>query len=702
MFLPQNINKIEDEYINDIQFINIAYRPEPEVPTGGPNGVLKVLQNNLGTSFHGFFLRYYYEPQKINLGKHIESFFKNYKLGTITKKLIEADIFVQQELCGRVPFNFVDFKKKFIFICHDIGSAVGAYHAGFEYVLIYHQQGAFYFERESFGEVLSIEEKKIINNYEKIAFENAYKVFFPSKGAKDEFLSTTTNTFGNINFSNYPLYNTVPEINLDKCYIQGIKLIKKYELQKYFTKGQKQKYLIFMSIGDYSYNKGHDITFEILNNLAKKYKQKQILWIVCGTTHKSGIYEIIKEKAKSSLLKCVLIPRREDHDGIMYILSLVDCFIMTQRRAIFDFSTLEAMQLGKPIFLSKTGGNLDFNKKDNIIYLNIDNYQKSTEIIIDNIANFNKLSSKNIDVYNSFFSKENFLNAYLNLYQELIKTKLPNNKFNLCLEKYNYYYKDPNLIQKISNKDILIIGPGGSLTDLHKFNLDDYTVIALNSAYKFCKKIDIHCCQDNPPEDLLITYLEPNNILRLYGKIGRKAFIENGLDLDLFDNSKYILSCYLMSEFCYDKKVDNLETIFKNKISYDMRSVLFSAIQISVILGANSISLIGIDFSDININGKNPNKYNISVYDNFYELLKLIKKHNVKLKKMITTSADLLKLYKDVFENTENIELIEKKNISQKNTEVSKNQLSIRQRKIRKLKKHPILYFKDMIKKRLY
>lgn len=717
MFLPQNINHMtRDLDVSDIQFINIAYRPEPKVATGGPNGVLKVLQENLGTSYKGFIQRYYYEPNNIDVGKHLDFFNKNKKLGTITRKLLEADVFVQQELCKRVPFNFVDFNRKFIFICHDIGSAVGAYHAGFEYVLIYHQQGAFYFERESFGEMLSPEEKAIINDYEKIAFNNAYKVYFPSIGAKCEFLSTTTNKISTLNFSKSPLYNTVPDINLALCVSSGRKLIHKYGISKYFTNKLRNRYIIFMSIGDYSFNKGHDVTFKILDKLADscnsdKKSDKKIVWIVCGTAHKSGIYETINESSKKSKIECCLIPKREDHDGIMYILSLVDAFIMMQRHAIFDFSTLEAMQLGKLVFLSKTGGNLDFNKENNIVYLNKDNVEESVNIISQSMKIKYEFEVKNKNVFDNFFSKNNFIGSYLDVYGQIIDDNIINKDYEDYREKYNLYYKDQRLISKIKNKDILIIGPGESLSKIDKFNVEDYTVIALNSAYTCFKKIDIHCCQDNPPEDLLNIYLEPNNVLRLYGKIGRKAFINSGLALDLFDDDNYIISTYMLSQYCYDAKTDNLDSILNTKIIYDMRSVLFSAIQVCSILQAKSISLIGIDFSDSNINGKNPNKYNDSVYESFYEILKYLKRNNVTIKKIITKSRRLYDIYTSLHDEA-TIELlgcadsiIHVNNMSEVKAKPEykpDERLSLKQKKLRKLKNHPILYFKDFFTKHFF
>ena len=97
MFLPCTINKIKDDNkLIDIQFINVAYRPEPpKEATGGPNGVLKIQKEVIGDRYRGFYQRYIFEPPKLTLPNEYSDFFKKYKIGKMTKKLIEVEYYFQ-------------------------------------------------------------------------------------------------------------------------------------------------------------------------------------------------------------------------------------------------------------------------------------------------------------------------------------------------------------------------------------------------------------------------------------------------------------------------------------------------------------------------------------------------------------------------------------------------------------------------------
>lgn len=649
MFLPKTINELSNNNnvnLFDIQFINVAYRPEPVgTPTGGANGVLKVLQQNIGTLYRGFIQRYYYEPKKIDLGKHADIYIKKYKLGTMTKKLIEADLFVQISLANRVPTAFIDNNRQFFFVCHDIGSAVGAYNAGFPYILIYHQQGAFYYERESFGECLNEQEKLIINKYENIAFNNAIRVYFPSKGASDSFKNTTKNNLNFSNFSETPLYNTVPEININE--IGKLKLIKKYNLTKYII--DRSKYLIFISIGDYSFNKGLDQIPDLLNFISA-HTSKRIMWIACGSKHKSGIFEKIEQHCqKLNSFDYCLIPVREDHDSIMGLLDESDIFIMLQRLAIFDFSTLEAMSLNKKIVLSKIGGNLDFGKENNIIYYDAetDNKSEVTSCILS------KKPPKNKFVFDKYFSKNNFINSYCKLYDDIIrKNILKTCSYNIC-----DFTQSDNLRELIFDKDVMIVGAGSSLK-YADIDFNNYTVIGMNSALKYLSKIDIHICQDQPPQELLDLYLTKKDVLRLYGIITRPATKILTLDTDLFKSAGINVINYTLSTTVYDPRVDDLNIIRKTKIIYDMYSVLFSALQIVSLLNPKSISLAGVDFSTVNIDGKNPNKYNSHIEENLTYIIRYLSDNKIKINTVITTSSYIHRLIEQYSPDAK-VELVE-------------------------------------------
>ena len=89
---------------------------------------------------------------------------------------------------------------------------------------------------------------------------------------------------------------------------------------------------------------------------------------------------------------------------------------MLHRISIFDFATLEAMSQRSAVILSKIGGNLDFNKNSNIIFA--EDVETDESILIK--ANFSALKESNYNVFNSYFSKEAFVNQYKEFFEQML------------------------------------------------------------------------------------------------------------------------------------------------------------------------------------------------------------------------------------------------------------------------------------------
>lgn len=700
MFLPCTINKIKDDNkLIDIQFINVAYRPEPpKEATGGPNGVLKIQKEVIGDRYRGFYQRYIFEPPKLTLPNEYSDFFKKYKIGTMTKKLIEAEYYFQYILYNELPIKkYVSLNKKYIFICHDIGSAVGAYRLGFSYILIYHQQGAFIHERTSFGENLSVIEKTIMNKYEEIAFKNAEKVYFPSIGAKESFLNTTViNNKDIINFSDEPLYNTVNDFKIDA------KSADKFFIDNGYSDildcNKRLNYLIFISIGDYTQNKGIDRCPHILNLIANK-TNKKILWIVIGSKHKSGIYEQLLKEYKNDKynFNAIFIPVRLEHSLAMGILEKSDYLLMLQRFSIFDFSTLEAMKLNKNLILSNCGGNLEFNKEDNVIIINPDNIEEKDIIKIIQKRQFN-----NNLIFNKYFSKQIFLSRYQKIYDYFINNYIKDINKNISNDDLQ---NDLELDGMIRNKEIIIIGPGFSASQFNINKYKDHVLIALNSALKLNIPFNIHFMQDQPnPVSLYDIYLK-RNVKRVYGKINRPITENLSIDFNMLDSKKINYTKYNLSNTIFDPRYEKFDFNCKQHVVFDMYGILFSAIQIIGACKPKSIKFIGIDFSEQNVNGANPNKYNNSVYGSFEICCKNLCYSKIEISIIATTSQEILNIV-NKYSTKKSYNLIEnytnKKNIQQKKNNINntkeKNKIfnNSLYRKTRKLFLHPIKFFKDI------
>lgn len=668
----QICNQILSNYKQqNIEIINVAWRPLPDHAAGGPGGVLKIIKDEIGGEYRGYAIRYFFESSKFELPEEINNFLKKNKISNVIKRLVLADYYISNIIECKIKIKN-EFK---IFVCHDLGSAVGAYHLGYPYYLVYHHQGSYINERESFGQKLNKIEKDLINRYEEIAFNNAKKVYFPSIGAKEEFLKTTTNKIETSNFSNDPLYNSIPNIEYDED--GADKFIIDNKLEKIF-KVERDSYLIFCSIGDYSYAKGLDRCLEFFNKIEIK-TNKKIFWITFGSKVNDSIYNKIKNNL--TRIEKFNYPEKIDHKIVMSILKKIDIFIMLQRCSIFDFSTLEAMFLEKPIILSNIGGNLDFNKKNNIIYFDGINISDK-----DWLLNLEKYSKLNKEVFNNFFNVTMFNKRYLSIYNNIIK------KFIIKkIDIINDFVESTKCKDLFFKKDVLIVGPGSSFSlSLIEEKCSNYTKVALNSALKLPVKFDVHFMQDNPnPENLWDIY-NNKDVLRIYGIPTRGANIVHGIEWNKIADKNYLR--YMLEQTNFDPRYNIIFKNLKEHCVQDMQSIFFSAIQIIMYFNPKSISIIGIDFSDQNYDGKNISKYSKKVWRNFEEIIKFIKKHNVDFNILQTTSDILLNIVNKYY-NVENFN-------TSNNFSSNKNKkfLFRFKQKFKKLLTSPKKFFSDMFR----
>jgi hypothetical protein len=108
---------------------------------------------------------------------------------------------------------------------------------------------------------------------------------------------------------------------------------------------------------------------------------------------------------------------------MQYLQDISDVYLMLHRISIFDLTTLKVMKKGKCIILSDVGGNPEFNKENNIILC--DNYEQCANDFIN--CNLDKLSIKNKEVYNQYFSQEQFKINYLIIMKDLLNSEMQYN-----------------------------------------------------------------------------------------------------------------------------------------------------------------------------------------------------------------------------------------------------------------------------------
>ena len=350
--------------------------------TGGPGGVLYLQKNIIGNNFDNINLKY-------NFAKNTR-FWRKHKFLYAFFKIIFNELF--------------DFNS--YYIVNDIESAYILSFLHKSYSLVYHQQGPIVEEKNNFGKKLSNIEKSFLHFIEKYAFINAQSVHFPSKGAQEMYFSSLYRSCDNSQvFVGDVLPNTIENNVID---------IKKDD-----------NVLTFLSVGTLTNAKGQDQTILFLEELLKQYNNK-IRYIMIG---KGPNKDILIDKLNLLNKKYnnfnYIYKEQASHDEILRLNDISDIYIMLHRISIFDLATLEAMSNSCAVILSKIGGNVDFNVKNNIIFIENNDYKKAVLQLLN--SDINSLKQLNKYVFNNYFSE----NCFGENYKKFISSVLNNNSKSL-------------------------------------------------------------------------------------------------------------------------------------------------------------------------------------------------------------------------------------------------------------------------------
>jgi glycosyltransferase involved in cell wall biosynthesis len=629
----------ESDELKTYEIVCITFRKhDPKAGlTGGPNGVLNVQRDVFGERYRGFAMRYIFQPGgEIEYPQHL------------LKALTGLDFMVKLNFFAAY---FVEYftaiwsrrtrTTEMFFICHDIGSAYGAFLRGCKYVIIWHTQGSLAHERESFGAVFTERDKHLLDRLEEDVLYNAESVYFPSSGAKDSFVATTNIDCSKIRFGE-PLYNTIPDA-------EPIKDIEAKLSKLGIINVNKDETDIFLSVGDFSENKGMERVPLFLKRYAE-HTDRKVYWIAVGSRHKAGIYERLVDEKASWNFEATLIGERTDHNTLLALMEYSDYYIMLHRHSIFDFSTLEAMRAANGLILTPVGGNLEVNKNNNAIFVDLDNIESAVDSLLS--TDKTDFGKRSVEAFETCFSKDNFFHSYGRMIDEhlshIISRRLSSiNKLNLS--PYKNLFKGETAI---------ICGAGSSLSNYSPMYGEKIKHFALNSAL-FCWNIrfDYLFMQDYPKNQKFgIDDYNRYDCVKFYGKITNAGTREMGLNIDEFDldNIKNNIIQYELMHRWFDARVDVPEFELDEYCLTDAQSVLFSAIQFAVYAGFDRIVLYGIDFSGLNFgNLKNPNLYNNSVGGNLIAFKKYIKEKLPEVEFFIgsTTNGEVYKAFNEIDHN---------------------------------------------------
>ena len=347
--------------------------------TGGPGGVLYLQMITLGSEILGVPCLYKFNKIKV----------KYHQIGVLLNKLLFKLLFKG--------------KKHTYFFTHDIEMAALLADLGLPYSLIFHQQGPVVLEQSNMGHKLTAKMKKYYQETERRAFVNARTLHFPSNGAADMYFASEYANCKREEVNLYsPLYNIIPQISP----VKPVDLDLKYEDQ----------YITLFSLGTLTVAKGQDQTVKFIGEYVKKSsKPLRYLLVGRGPLRDQLITELeeIKKENPSFVYQYF---ESLSHEAVMYVHKISDVYIMLHRISIFDFAILEAMSQYSAVILSKVGGNLDFNKEQNVIFAE-DTINNSSLLANMNISTFKQ---KNYDVICRYFSKKAFIKQYEAFFKSII------------------------------------------------------------------------------------------------------------------------------------------------------------------------------------------------------------------------------------------------------------------------------------------
>lgn len=598
--------------------------------TGGPGGVLMLQKQYLGERFRNMPIEYIFKPEHSTIKV-------DRKLTSTTGVIIQAACYIMNN--NKVKESLEQGVEPLL-VCHDIGSAYGAYLLGLKYVVVYHQQGSIINEIEASGTNYSGEDVAVIAFVEREVMKSAYKVYFPSLGSKEVFEKTSVidrDELREINFSDCALYNTIREVR-QRLDIE--KVLEDLNLSELYHADRQ----IFVSVADFNHNKGIDRIPCFLSQYASK-SGKDIVWIAVGNASNKELFDRLNQEKENWNFKAYLIGKRIEHEKVLELCNWADFYIMLHRNSIFDLAVLEAMRAGNAVILSDSKSNYEFDKDNNILIVDLDNMDHAIAQLLS--RDLNEWKQKNKIVFYSYFSPEKFAGNYITMLNEFTQ-EYRHQKPEKSLINQQYLTEWKN---RYAGRKAVICGSGSSLESIREQD-EDCVYIALNKALFYPNILfDILFMQDYPQnQSYQLEDYNAYDCLKFYGVITNPQMREMGLylDMDKFIHLKSRLYRYELAPEVLDYKTERFNISETDAYFADGQSVLFSALQFAVLAGFETIELCGVDFS-VNNYGSNPNMsvYAHNVHNNliaFKEQLKLEKPH-VTLQFLNTTNKDLEKRF---------------------------------------------------------
>lgn len=358
----------------------LTYRPDRGM-TGGPGGVLALQKAIVGPYFRDYRIEYLFRDK-------------------VQRKDLYSDLISGADFA----LDACSSGKHTHFVVHDLGTAYGLALAGKPFAIVWHFQGSFVTQMLNFGHRLPEPFIAELKRIERFALEKAKFVVFPSDGARDMYLS---DEFRGASADKITLSESVYNTILPPSTPQP--LTSASDIPKFDG-------LTFTSVGTLTTAKGQDQVLDFFDRILP-YTAKKIRWICIGSgTMKEELLQTANRLlSKHPNFSFTYLPK-VPHPDVMNILSKSDVYIMLHRISIFDFATLEAMKNNCAIMLSKIGGNLDFERAGNVIFVEPDVPFDVDLLNDDKISHLKKMSRQVLDDH---FSPLNFKRSSIRMLERL-------------------------------------------------------------------------------------------------------------------------------------------------------------------------------------------------------------------------------------------------------------------------------------------
>lgn len=399
----------------ELTIFGCAYREyDPATgKTGGPGGVLATQRLALGERYAGAELAYLFQgpfqgPGAAQLRDRLAVTTRG--LSTKIAQIVEASEYIRTHddvLAARE-------RGEVLMVCHELGTAYGAYRLGIPYVLVYHQQGSTLQEMRSIGRTPTAHEVSVASALEKLICDNARAVFFPSLGARDTYLATSESGVGGGNFADWALYNTVSAV--DHADDPGARESLRDELVRELDLPEPDADTdVFLSVGDFNEDKGLDRIPALLSRHARLSGRK-VVWIAIGAASDRSRFDDLERQRGSWPFTARLIGARTTHDRLLALMDYAHYYVMMHRNAIFDLATLEAMRAGKALILSPVGGNLEVDLGSNVLYVDEGTILDACRVL--EIRDRAEWGERNRAVFEEHFSLARFTERYQRMLDE--------------------------------------------------------------------------------------------------------------------------------------------------------------------------------------------------------------------------------------------------------------------------------------------